>query len=367
MQLPNTVINLVDQVSAVNFGIWHAAIATSEALAKNYGVVSWLVAPKGDFEFPRKDFPHVHFQEIERLKTGGAADFFKRFDPRCTVVASHGCWQYPTRWGAVAKSLGFRWIYTPHGMLEPWSMQQKQLKKWVYFRFIERRLARKADLVRAVGKPEMANLEKEFQHTMLIPNAVYERDLLPKSGPPGVVQVLFLARLHAKKGVIPLIKAWQQSVLWRSPAFRLVIAGTDDGEQAQVENLLQARPDGNIVFVGPQFGENKTNLLKTSSFYILPSISEGFPTSVLEAMAAGLVPIITKGCNFPEALEAGVAIETTQDVAALTKTLNQLAELSPETTERLSRQNRDFVQANYLWSSIARKQKEIYFGEKGRG
>lgn len=361
MEGPKTVLNLVDELSPVNFGIWHAAIATAEVLKTEFGIETVLVFPETSNLIPTKEFPFVKFIPLKSTRTTEAKFFFQNWDSSRTVVASHGCWQFPTRWSAEAKKAGFRWVYTPHGMLEPWSMSQKRLKKFAYFHFFEKRLASKADWVRAVGSPELVNLNSSFSKTVLIPNGIYQSDFLPihlKSEP---VRILYLARLHHKKGVLPMVKGWEKSNLWKSINWELTIAGTDDGEQSKIEDFLAESPESNIRFIGPVFGEEKRNWLAKSHFYILPSLSEGFPTSVLEAMAAGLVAIITKGCNFPEALEAGVAIETEPTLSSIASTFNELPKIVELGLLEKAKQTQDWVKSHYLWDSIAEMQARTYF------
>ena len=359
--MPDTklIINLVDQYSKVNFGIWHAAIATAEALKIQHGIDTMLVAPRTKKPFDAKRFPFVQFQSVEDLSLSGAEVFFSQWDPKTTVIATHGTWQFPTRWGAEARKQGFRWIYTPHGMLEPWSMSQKWLKKRLYFEFAEKPMARKADWVRAVGSPEEVNLKKHFKQVKLIPNAVYATDLLDLPRPATPTRFLYLARLHHKKGILPLVEAWKTSLLWKNADYQLNIAGTDDGEQAKLEKFLSENPGGNIHFLGPQFGADKTKLLKESHYYILPSLSEGFPTSVLEAMAAGLVPVITKGCNFPESLAKNLALETYTSTSEISQTLDEILQITE--AERLAKaiQCQAFVKENYVWDQIAAMQAEL--------
>ena len=361
MQTQKVIINIVDQLSSVNFGIWHAAIASAETLHNKFGVKSILVAPVSDFEFNNKTFPNVEVIRIENTGIKNAKKFFLNFKPENTLVVSHGAWQFATKWGNFAKKAGFTWIYTPHGMLEPWSMSQKKLKKWLYFNLIESKLAQNADLVRAVGKPEFINLSKTFSKVKLITNGIYLSDILPFNKPERPIQVLFLARLHSKKGILPLMEAWKKSKLSGNQEFILKIAGTDDGELPKVMDFLQQNSGLNIEFLGPQFGKEKKELLIDSHFYILPSLSEGFPVSVIEAMAAGLVPIITNGCNFPEAFENNLAIETSQNIDHLTATINELTNWTQIEREKLALKCQLFVQKHYTWEQIAEQQFNTFF------
>jgi glycosyltransferase involved in cell wall biosynthesis len=360
MQEKRIFLNLVDQVSPVNFGIWHAAVASSEFLYKQFDIESWLVAPESEQEIDPIQFP---FLKVHRLKTTSATEarnFFSGFDSTKTVVITHGAWQYPSRWGAVAKKMGFPWVYTPHGMLEPWSMNQKRWKKFLYFFLVEKRLAGQASIVRAVGGPESKNLERVFSRVVHIPNGIYPTNILSSAKPETPVSFLYLARLHHKKGVVPLAKAWLRSIPGNSPGFKLTIAGTDDGEQNLMEQIIRECPSGNLEFVGPQFGEGKNALFQKGHFYVLPSQSEGFPTSVVEAMGAGLIPIITEGCNFPEAFKNQVAIKTGTGEEEILQALNQAANLSREKILEIGNLAREFVSKNYLWSEIARLQAEAF-------
>jgi len=361
MDSQKVVINIVDQLSSVNFGIWNAAIASAETLSKTYSVRSILVAPVSTFEFNKEKYPFIEVIRVEKTGLGNAKAFFQNFNSQSTIVASHGAWQFPTKWGNCAKTLGFTWIYTPHGMLEPWSMNQKKIKKWLYFNLIESKLANNASFIRAVGKPEAENLSRHFPRVKLIANGIYASDIIPIEKPTVPIQILFLARLHIKKGISPLLESWKKSKLANTPNFVLKIAGTDDGEQQKVKFFLNQNPELNIEFLGPQFGEEKQKLLRNSHFYILPSLSEGFPVSVIEAMAAGLIPIITEGCNFPEAIENGLAIETSQNVVMLISTLNALINWSEQEREIRAEKCQLFVKEHFTWEQVAEKQYKTYF------
>jgi len=355
-----TIINLVDQISPVNFGIWHAAIATAGSLNKQFGIESWLIAPYSEQDVDPVQFPDLKVRSIPGTHLKDARFLFSDFDKNSTLVVSHGSWQYPTRWGSFAKKSGFVWIYTPHGMLEPWSMNQKWLKKQIYFQLIEKKLAANASLIRAVGRPEYDNLKTIFPKVVHIPNGIYDFDILPLNKPETPIRFLYLARLHHKKGIIPLLNAWLTSEPGKSNKHELVIAGTDDGEQKKIEALISTFQPNNVRFVGPRFGKDKTDLILQSHFYVLPSKSEGFPTSVVEAMGGGLIPIITEGCNFPEAFENNLAIKTSPIEMDILNALNLAFSLSLAEIHTRSINAQTFVKAQYAWSEIASHQKTVF-------
>jgi hypothetical protein len=85
---------------------------------------------------------------------------------------THGSWRFPTRWGYKLSRLGYKWIYLPHGMLEPWSLRKHKLKKSIYFSLFEIPMVRKADMVGGTSTPEFANLKKLFLEAEYTPSGI---------------------------------------------------------------------------------------------------------------------------------------------------------------------------------------------------
>ena len=94
-------------------------------------------------------------------------------------------------------------------MLEPWSRRLKWLRKLIYFHLMEKRMAKRAAVVRAVSKPEMANLKKDFKNVAHIPNGAEIFKCYSEVTKP--VTLLFLGRLNSKKCVYEILRAWIDS------------------------------------------------------------------------------------------------------------------------------------------------------------
>ncbi len=354
------IINIIDNISQVNFGIWNAAIATAKHLKEDYNVVSELWFPEIEDAPELENITMVPLKDISKEGLLKLVDK-KGLKPSNTIIVTHGCWQYATKWGSELKNKGFHWIYTPHGMLEPWSIQQKKWKKKVYFKLVEYPLSKKSDTIRAVGSPELKNLKNTYKNTVLIPNGIEENITTVKEWKKPV-QFLFMARLHHKKGILPLIQAWIASSLNNNPNFNLNIAGPDDGEKDAMLSLIQKNNTQNIKYVGARYGSEKEQLLKQSHFYILPSHSEGFPTSVLEAMQYGLIPIITEGCNFPEVFENKKAIQITTETDSILQGLEKASKIDAATYQKMSQEANKYINQNYTLKKIAKQQYELYKG-----
>lgn len=343
------IIHIVNNVQKINYGIWNAVIFGTSFLAKK-GVKSelWVCDNERNTAVSGIEVRYLNVTEISRIGL-----MFKTYDKERTLIVTHGSWGKPTVLGYKASLLGFKWLYVPHGMLEPWSMQQKKIKKAIYFRLFERRLSRKADGIRSVSNVEKNNLLKIYSNRIVnVPNGVLSGMYCSKDG-SGVLSFLFMARLHHKKGVVELVNAWHQSMMGKSN-FKLIIAGPDDGELIKIQPLIT----GNIVYMGPIYGREKEALLNNSHYYVLPSKSEGFPTSVVEAMGQGLIPIITEGCNFPEVFDLGLGYEITPDSSSIAAVFSKIA--ATNWNVELSYANHRFIEQSFTEEIIADKLHNLY-------
>lgn len=350
------IINLIDSFSKVNYGVWNAAVSTADVLKEIYDVSSsFYYIPS-----PNDLVPDEYSNLI--LQFSGLTDILNKSEitPSDTIFVSHGCWQFPSRVGFKAATKGFKWVLVPQGMLEPWSMQQKRWKKLLYFNLFEKRYIKKASAIRAVSIPEKENLKKLLGREVIhIANGIQALpvDVIKSSLK---ISFLFMARLHHKKGVVPLIEAWISSSLYNQENTELLIAGPDDGELTKIQQLLAKHADANIRYAGAVYGDDKENLLKKAHFYVLPSFSEGFPTSILEAMQWGAVPLISRGCNFPEIFDHHLGIEIQPAKGDIRQGLEEAIKMNNYQMQKLSLANKAFVNDHYTISAIAKQQYELY-------
>lgn len=353
------IINIVDSVSPVNYGIWHASIVNASIL-KTMGFHVELWYPATDFSVP-ENVAAIPLSSI-RKKTLEDLRRTKKLNPLTDIIITHGAWQYPTRWGAWLHAKGHKWIYVPHGMLEPWAMQQKRTKKKIYFSFIEKKLGAKADVIRAVSIPELENLQILFPASAIkfIPNGATIHD--EHKGEPSEKKIkaryLFLSRLHHKKNILSLAEAWVASSLNNDPDFELLIGGPDQGELVKLNIFLEK--SSNMKYVGSVYGDGKTEILNKSDFYILPSFSEGLPSALLEGMGYGLIPIITEGCNFPDVFIHELGAKITTDKENIKKVLEETAFWDTAQRQDKSKRSKRYIQQHYSIDAITKLQTDLF-------
>jgi glycosyltransferase involved in cell wall biosynthesis len=287
------------------------------------------------------------------------------------VVHIHGIWDaHSLAVGSLAREYGKPVIASAHGMLETWALNDKHWKKTVYAGLFERPNLRRSHCLRALTRTEASNY-RSFglaSPIALIPNGVDA----PESISPqlflerfphlaGKCLMLFLGRIHYKKGVDLLCRAWAK-LCGRYPGTHLVLAGPDfEGTRASVEALIQDLGiSGSVSFTGMLEGDLKWSALAACAVFVLPSHSEALSVAVLEAMAAGRPVIITRQCNFPEVARAGGGWIIEPDAGQIEAAMEEFLSLPESSAAAVGAQGQRLVRERHNWGVIGRQMVEVY-------
>lgn len=365
---------LTPSVSRMGGGITHIVQRVAQCVAEQEGGVS--VVGLAD-DFTEQDLPDwkplvpTVFPRWALGKFGWTPRIpgaLEGFHGDGAVLHQHGIWTYLSvvnrRW---RHRTGQPTMVSPHGMLEPWALAYSKWKKRTATWLFEWRNLSGCSCIQATSESELGSI-RQFglqPPIVLIPNGVDVPDQREVASPldpaDGRNVLLFLGRVHPKKGILNLLRAWRNvGELHRS--WVLVIAGPDEvGHTAEVRGLIEDLGLGNAVrFVGPQYGRHKDAWLRNADAFVLPSFSEGFSIAVLEAMAYRLPVLMSPQCNFPEAVRAGVALTAEPQVETIARGLHTLLEMSATERESLGEKARDFVERHYTWPRIAKRLVEVY-------
>ena len=283
----------------------------------------------------------------------------------------HGVWEQSTQVAAqLARARDVPYVVSAHGMLERWALRHKALKKKVYAALVERPTMERAACLHALT-PAEAEDYRRFGCTApiaVIPNGVrvpsqvtsaaflrHYRDL------EGKTIVLFLGRIHAKKGLDLLVRAWKEMASGHPEAV-MVLAGPDfEGSRARLTALIEAEGLGaQVLFTGMLRGELKWSALAAATCFVLPSFSEGLSVSVLEAMGVGLPVIISTHCNLPEVAELGAGWVIPAEQAPLVLAIGDVLGQSRAANRAMGARGARFVQDHYNWGTVAEKMAAVY-------
>jgi glycosyltransferase involved in cell wall biosynthesis len=348
------------------FGLWDEFADTD--------LKSWFPVPVKVF---RPSWPKIIGRSpkfLEELQT---------FSP--DISHTHGLWLYPsiaTTNYSRAKTRPY--LISPHGMLDPWALKNSRWKKMIAWRLFEHEHLRGARCFRALCASEAHSIRQlQLKNDIaVIPNGIDMPEGPAPSAPPwqGCVEpgrkvLLFLSRIHPKKGLINLLKAWainRRSEIGdrRSEDWVLAIAGWDQGgHESELKRLatelglawLDIRDHQSIshlpapcslLFLGPQFDAAKSACYHHCDSFVLSSFSEGLPMVVLEAWANSKPVIMTPECNLPEGFQAGAAIRVETTVASIVSGLNELRSMSVADRFAMGSRAHHLVIERFTWSRV---------------
>lgn len=174
-----------------------------------------------------------------------------------------------------------------------------------------------------------------------------------------IIKFLFLGRLVPIKGIENLIHAWKKLSL---PNCQLVIAGfSEEGYDLYLKSLvLNYGIENSVSFYGPVFDLDKDKLFRGVDCYILPSLSEGIPTTVLEAWSYKLPVIMTPECNLNEGFVHNAAIKITSNPTDIANGIKLFLALSDVERKSMGEKGYMIVSNNYTWDTLALKYKQLY-------
>jgi Glycosyltransferase len=273
------------------------------------------------------------------------------------ILHVHGIWSAASTYGRLAVAGGTNVVVSPRGMLDPWILARRPRVKALHARLFERPMLARAH-VHALNEAEReataAYMPGLAERIFVVPNGIPAADA--SETPTHRSGMLYLGRLHEKKQVLELIRAWGGiPVLHRQT---LTIAGWG-GKAYEADVAALAATTPGVSFVGSLYGEAKAQALRKARFFVLPSLSEGLPMAVLEAIQFGAIPLITPQCNLPELFADDIALPIAADFSDFASVATAAFAMPLATANERSTRARDYAE-RYLWTNIARQMLDHY-------
>lgn len=287
------------------------------------------------------------------------------------LVHVHALFSYlPTITMAIARRKNIPYIVTPHGLLCQWSLQQSAHKKQVYLGLIERANLSCSQAIHFTSQQEQ---QEVFQLKLETPNLVLPLGIsLPKQIPDARVRlrqrfnistnkpiILFLSRLHPKKGLDYLIPALSKVAHYR---FTFILAGSGAPEyEAEINSLITFNGlRDRTFFAGFVEGETKDLLLQGSDLFVLTSHSENFSVAVLEALAVGLPVLATPGVALASIVQQHkLGYVTKLDVLAISNALEHYLN-HPQAAKEMGDRACQLILERYTCKQIASQMQQVY-------
>jgi glycosyltransferase involved in cell wall biosynthesis len=290
---------------------------------------------------------------------------------KADVCHIHGMWLSHSIVGArLAKQLRRPFVFSAHGMLEAWELANKRLKKRLYSLLFQHRALEQASCLRALSEQEASDYRSYGLRNpiAIVPNGVAT---ISRVNPAAFLDkyphlkerrlVLFLSRVHRKKGLLELLQAWP-SVARRHSDVHLLIAGAEfEGSGVAARQMVQTLGISHAVtFCGVLNGADKISALSAATLFCLPSHSEGMSVAVLEALSIGLPVVITRACNVDGVAESGAGYVTSPIPAELADAISAGMSLTRQGWLSMSESARLLAQCRYSWSQSGDAMRSVY-------
>lgn len=298
----------------------------------------------------------------------------RRLAAECDVLHIHGLWEEPQHQAFLtARQLGKPAVLSPHGMLDRWSLAQSKLKKQMYMAWRLKKNLRRVDALHYTTDEEAQSVGRfglpGKPIVMPLGLDLHEFDPLPVAGRfradhPAVGDapyVLFLSRLHHKKGIellLPAFRALRES----HPGHKLVIAGPADTPEygASLEALAaELGLSEHVYFPGMLRNEKRIEAMVDGQVFVLPSYQENFGIVVPEAAAAGLPQVVSEHVNLASwVASSDVGTVVPLDIGRITTALRDIID-DPQ-REAIGRRARAATFDTFDWKRIGPRWETAY-------
>lgn len=300
-------------------------------------------------------------------------DVLRREIGHFDLVHLHSVFLWPT-WAAAraARAAGVPYVLSPRGMLVKDLIRRKS--RWLksaWIALIERRNLERAAAIHVTSATEADDLRPfgfRLPPVMTVPNGIELPDSVQDRPASPEVEaiiarqplILFLSRIHWKKGLDRLIPA-----LTEVPVGHLAVVGNDEeGYLPELQRLAAACGVAERVTFLPRSvsGADKEALFAAAKVFVLPSYSENFGNVVLEAMARGCPAVVTPEVGAAEVVRtSGGGVVAESDPRALAQAMRGLL-VHPQRLE-IGRRGQRHVTANFTWSGVAERMEAVYRGQ----
>lgn len=371
------IISVIENIADEYGGPANSLPNMLEALRKKLGIKSVIYSVSGGGDeknqfIERFSIPWNNCKPNGPSKIKYSAELRSRLNSELGngyIIFSNNLWNYPAFLSAfIAQTKALPHIVSIRGSLYPWSLSQGKLRKKIAWFLFQQRSLQRASLVHVTCADEY-HAVRELGITSpvaIVPHGINYDDYqeLPQKQVcfehlnlcKEKKYVLFMSRLHKKKGLDLLLDVWVELVK-EFPNWCLLVVGPDYSNYTKKINVLASDHmiSDNIKVLGMLTGHDKQAVLGVSDIFTLPSYTENFGVVIGEAMAAGLPTITTTGVPWSEinSWNCGQQIELSHE--NLFNSMKSLMGQDENSLKTMSKNAKSLIKSNYSWSAQAEK------------
>jgi glycosyltransferase involved in cell wall biosynthesis len=301
----------------------------------------------------------------------GLQNALKASSPAADVFHAHGLWLMPNVYPAwIARRAQKPLIISPRGMLGAAALRFSSLRKKIFWRGLQASATRGAASLHATSRQEHDDI-REFgllNPIAIVPNGVDVPAYDPKvRAETGQKTVLYLGRLHPKKGIDQLIAAWAR-LEDKHSGWHLEIVGPLSGSYPEeLRRMIAQAGIKRARLAGPLYGADKTRAYRRSDLFVLPTLNENFGNTIAESLAVGTPVITTKGAPWEGVVAHNCGWWVDHGVTPLAAALDQAMELDSARLAKMGRAGHRWMEKDFSWETVASSMLSVYLWLSGKG
>lgn len=349
-------------------GLYFSVRALAQNLSReaNVNIEVWSLKPTSNHHDTKEWSPiKLRLFPVNFIKSYGFSSkmIYHFITAKFDIIHLHGLWSMPTIIAIIALLRGIPVVISPRGMLDPWILEKHNSSKKLFAKLVDLQLVRRSSLIHCLAENEKLAVKLlPFEcKCAVIPNGIEQQQFEFTPTNHAIKSICYIGRYDDKKGLLEFIIAWSKIDKKIKEQWRLDFYGWGSENYKDKMKLITTELclEKEISVNGPVYSTEKSNILKKSFAFVLPTKSEGLPMAILEAWSYGLPVLTTKHANLPIGFSRGASHDL-GDFDTSTQGLEDFLSLKNEEFSKMSSNALKLVEQEFSWKSIAQSMNLAY-------
>lgn len=291
-----------------------------------------------------------------------ANNWFKKNINNYDIFHSNGLWMFPNVSPLkLAKVQGKKCVISPRGTINEVALRYSRIKKFIFYHLFQKKVLKDSDLIHVTSELEYRDVRKFglTQPIAIIPNGIDIPKIKYKKNKKNF-KLIFLGRIHPKKGLENTIKAWT-SIEKLFPNWSFEIAGNGRKQyEDKIKKIISDTKSKSVKHIGPLYGSDKIKFLQKADILIMPSYNENFGMVAAEALSNNTPVICGENTPWKEVIIKKCGWHISNDPETIEKTFLEAFKMSKSELFDKGKKGRLWMKKEYSWEHIANKMIKSY-------